>query len=51
MKYIVYLLLYSNRVDFYICKLFTEMHVGFKVLGYNFQGWIWLGFRVLFCKV
>jgi len=37
MKYIVYLLLYSNRVDFYICKLFTEMHVGLRFWVINFK--------------
>jgi hypothetical protein len=51
MKYIVYLFLHSNKVDFYICKSFRKMHVGFRGFGYSFQGGVWLGFRVLFSKV
>lgn len=31
MKYIVYLFLYSHKVNFYVYKSSTEMHVGFKV--------------------
>jgi len=51
MKYIVYLFLYFDNVDFYVCKSSMKMHVGCKVFGYNFQGGMWLGFKVLFCKV
>jgi hypothetical protein len=53
MKYIVYLFLYSDKIDFYICKLFMEMHVGFKVWVIVFkveyrQG---LGFCFVRCRV